>query len=252
MGVQLDEGGTYQPNKVQLALWRMWDMFWEEFVPEATKGEPYGVLFNGDALDGVHHKSVTQYTHNLTTQQKIAESILRPVTRKAEVYYHIRGTEAHVGSSAMYEEGLAVQLDAKPNEEGQYARPELWIQIGRALVHAMHHIGTTSSQAYEATAVHKELVESFTEASRWGERPPDIIVRSHRHRFLETKIATDNTHAIAVVTPGWQGKTPFVYKIAGGRLSQPQWGGVVIRFAHNEFFIRDKVWSPPRGKVETP
>jgi len=40
------------------------------------------------------------------------------------------------------------------------------------------------------------------------------------------------------VTPAWQGKTPFVWKIPGGRLSQPQFGGVIIREAP------DGVWYP--------
>ena len=35
--------------------------------------EPYAVLINGDSLDGVHHNSTTQISHNLGDQAFIAE-----------------------------------------------------------------------------------------------------------------------------------------------------------------------------------
>ncbi len=257
-GFQLDGGGQYMPSDLQLKMWAMWREFWDEFVPMATRGEPYAVCFNGDALDGVHHRSVSQWTHNLEDQRRLAEIILRPVVDRAERYYHIRGTEAHVGSSAQDEETLARHLGAIPNEEGQFSRFDLWIEVGKYLGHILHHIGTTGSQAYEATAVHKELVESYTEAARWGERPPDFMIRSHRHRHIMTSIpmtqADGSTgHAIAAVTPCWQGKTPFVWKIPGGRLSTPQFGGLVVRQSDTdgELFIRPKVWTIKRSRVET-
>ncbi len=31
------------------------------------------------------------------------------------------------------------------------------------------------------------------------------------------------------MTPGWQGKTPFAWKIPGARLATPQFGGIVIK-----------------------
>jgi hypothetical protein len=151
---------------------------------------------------------------------------------------------------------LAKSVGAIPNEDGQYARWDLWKSIGPdKLVHFLHHIGTTGSQAYEATAVHKELVEEFVEAARWRRQAPDAIVRSHRHRHFEVSISTgtpsgETSRALAIVTPAWQGKTPFVWKIPGGRLSTPQFGGVVIRYAHNRLFADAKVWTVDRSKTE--
>ncbi len=254
-GVLLDDGGTYCPSKLQRQIHAMWQEFWAVHVPEATHGEPYVIVHNGDCVDGVHHGSTTQITHNLTVQGRIAVDLMRPVVDnpKCVEYYHIRGTEAHVGKSGEQEEAVAKELGAKPNAEGQYARYELWIQCGTGLVHLLHHIGTTGSQAYESTAIHKELVESFTEAGRWGRQPPDIIVRSHRHRAIETNIPTINGKARAVVTACWQGKTPFVWKIPGGRLSTPQFGGLVIRYATDSkvLFLRERVWSLDRSPTET-
>lgn len=256
-GADLDDGGKYMPSKFQGKLWSWWQEFWGEFVPIATRNEPYGVIMNGDAVDGSHHGATTQWSQNIGDQASHAAKIFAPIVQACEGrYWHVRGTEAHVGKSAEYEERLARELRAIPNEEGQHARYDLWKVVGGAkLVHCLHHIGTTGSQAYESTAVHKELVEEFAEAARWRRTPPDIIVRSHRHRHFETTIATGNDagevgRAHAVVTPCWQGKTPFVWKIPGGRLSTPQFGGVVIRYTDGELFIRSFVKTIERSREE--
>lgn len=258
-GANLDDGGRYMPSAMQLKLYAYWREFWDVFVPEATRGEPYDLLHNGDAIDGVHHGSTTQISQNLEDQGDLAFSLLKPIVDKCKKrggrYYHIRGTEAHVGKSAVEEERLAKRLEAIPNDQGQFARYDLWKMVGPKLVHALHHVGTTGSAAYEATAVHKELTESFVEAARWGHRPPDVIVRSHRHRHIEIQIATGDEggrtgRAIAVVSPCWQGKTPFAWKIPGARLSTPQFGGIVIRYAHDELFTRAFVRTVARSRVE--
>lgn len=257
-GVQLDDGGRYMPSAFQLKVLNWWEEFWGEWVPHVTRGEPYDVVFNGDGIDGVHHNSTTQVSHNLNDQIDTARALLWPIAEGARAsggkYRHIRGTEAHVGKSAQEEERLAKMLDAVPNQEGQHARYELWKYIGpneAVLAHLLHHIGTTGSMAYESTAVHKELAEAYAEAGRWNRRPPDVVVRSHRHRAFRTEVPTHNTRGVACVTPGWQGKTPFVWKIPGGRQSEPQFGGLIIRYGEEgEWYVRHWVRSLERSKPE--
>jgi hypothetical protein len=255
--VALDDGGTYGASSFQKKTWALWREFWE-WVPEVTDGEPYDLAHNGDAIDGVHHNSTTQVSQNIEDQLTMAETTLRPVVERCRerggVYYHIRGTEAHVGKSAVYEEQLAKRLGAKPNAEGQFARYDLWKRVGGAdgpLVHLLHHVGTTSSSARETSAVNAELAAEFNEAAQWGRVPPDIIVRSHRHRYSAIELPTKRGRATAVVTPGWQGKTPFAWKIAGARLTEPQFGGLVIRFNdEGVFYVRSFVKTLDRSTEE--
>jgi hypothetical protein len=258
--VILDEGGTYHHSSLQAKVWAMWNEFWEDWIPEVTKGEPYILVHNGDVIDGVHHNSVTQISHNIEDQTKIALQVLRPVIASSECYgyYHIRGTEAHIGSSGQYEEAIARQLHARPQIVGgkrNYARWELWLQFGRGktLVHFTHHVGQTNSAAYESTAVYKELVEAYNEAGRWADKAPQAVVRSHRHRQFEIKIATEKGYSFSVVTPGWQLKTPFVYKIGLGRSTTPQIGGYLLRSGDEDvLYTRFKVWKigrPPTVKI---
>lgn len=250
-GALLDEGGFYSPSEIQLAVWQYWRQFWDEWVPTVTRGEPFGVIVNGDTLDGKHHGSVHQFAHNLEEQKRVAESILEPIVDMCEGrFYMIRGTEAHVGPSGQAEESLAKSLGAHPNKIGQYARYDLWKRIGNGLVHCLHHIGTTSSSAYEGTAVNKELSEEFLESARWGEDAPNIIVRSHRHRHFKVQIPAKSGFAIAEVTPGWQAKTPFAWRIAGARLAPPQFGGIVIRHGDEDLYTRNYTKTIGRSDIE--
>jgi hypothetical protein len=246
--VMLDGGIEASPSLLQRKVWALWLEFWNEWVPEATKGEPYIVVMNGDAIDGVHHGSKTQVSQNFADQQAIAVECLSPVVEKAHTYYHIRGTEAHVGPSGEQEELLARQLGAKPDSEGHAARWELYLDLHGHLCHFTHHIGTTGSSAYESTAPYKEQVESYLDAGRWDRKPPQVIARSHRHRHIEVRSPSRDGHSVVLVTPGWQLKTPFVYRMPGARASQPQIGGCLIRVGDHQLYTDSRVWSlePPQ------
>lgn len=252
--VLLDDGAIYKQTPLQAEIWKRWMEFWDDWVPMVTREEPFVVVNNGDAIDGRHHKAVTQVSQNLTDQARIAKQILKPVVNACEGrYYHIRGTESHVGPSGQEEERLAEELNSIPDREGRHARWELWIEIGMGLVHLTHHIGTAGSLAYETSAVHKELEQSFVEAARWGDRHPDVIVRSHRHRNVETRIQTAKGFATACTTAGWQGKTPFVFKIVGGRQTLPQIGGTLVRAGDEDhIYTRHRLWNLRRPEVERP
>lgn len=249
--VSLDDGARYKSTPIQEDVWGKWLEFWQVWVPQVTRNEPYAVVLNGDAIDGVHHKAVTQITHNLTDQARIAKRILKSIVEECEGrYYHLRGTETHVGASGQEEERLAEELAAIQDKEGRHARWELWVEVGNGLVHLTHHIGIAGSLAYETSAVQKELEQAFVEASRWGNRHPDVIVRSHRHRNIETRIQTANGFATACTTAGWQAKTPYVYKIVGGRQALPQIGGTLVRAGDEDIYTRHRLWNLKRPDTE--
>ena len=248
--VPLDDGGTYRHSDMQAIVWEWWNKFWAEWVPDVCHGEPYAVVVNGDSLDGVHHGSTTQISQNLADQYRIAHRILTPIAKRCQGrFYMIRGTEAHVGPSGVEEERLAEALKAVPDDAGRFARYELWVRVGRGLVHVMHHIGTTGTSHYESTAVMKELTESYAEAGRWDQEPPAVVVRSHRHRNLEVRVPTKLGYGISFCTAGWQLKTPFVYRTPGGRVTVPQIGGSVVRQGDQDLYTRHRVWNLSRPKV---
>lgn len=250
---KLDSGVWVMQSDLQKKIWEMWKFFWDVWIPKATKGEDYVVVHNGDAVDGVHHNSVTQITHNIKDQVNMALEVLKPVVdnKKCKGYYHIRGTEAHVGKSGQSEEGLATALGAIPDEIGNHARWEMYLRMDKYLLHFTHHIGTSNSASYESTAVYKELIEAYVEAGRWQREAPDCVIRSHRHRDFKIDIKTGKGNSIAYVSAAWQLKTPFVYRV-GMKIATPQIGGALIKYTDDEgVFIRSKVWDIERPRTET-
>lgn len=248
--IRLDGGGKYEPSENQKRVYAWWDIFWNEWVPKVTREEPYAVVVNGDTTDGRHHKSTTQVSQNLADQRHIAEELLFPIVEKCNgQFYMIRGTEAHIGPSGESEETLADTLKAIPDNEGNRARWDMYLRLGGptgCLVHITHHIGTTGSSHYESSAPMRELAESFSDAGRWGGVAPDVIIRSHRHRSCKVEVPTERGYGIVAVTPGWQLKTPFVYKIPGGRITTPQFGGILVRQGDEEHYTRHKIWNIKR------
>ncbi len=250
-GFERDEGGTVMPSKTQLALWDRWREFWDVWVPEVTLGETYTVVHAADIIEGVPHGSVGSMSNNLSDQGRHAEKILKPIVERCDGrYYQLRGTEAHGGKSAQEEERIAKAIGAiREKGSKRYARDELWIRVGGkrgGLAHIMHHIGTTGSSAYESSAPMRELAEEFVEAGRWGDEPPRVVIRAHRHRHLQIRIPSEKGDAIVATTPAWQAKTPFTFKIAGARLTQPQIGGIIIRYHKGELYLRNRIWRLER------
>ncbi len=253
--IRLDDGGFYQPSEFQEQLWGLWREFWDDWVPTVTRGEPYDICHNGDIIEGVHHNATTQVSHNINDQKKIAVAVMAPEVAKAKKmggqFYSIRGTGAHVGQSSIYEEEVAEALGAARDVEGKYSTWDLWHRVGGKdgpLVHLLHHIGTSGSAAHEASAVNAELTAMYMQAARTGQQPPDYVVRSHRHRSIAVDIDSAKGYAAAIVTPAWQGKTPFAWKVAGARISEPQFGGIAIRHGDEEHYYRRKVWSVDRSR----
>jgi hypothetical protein len=93
----------------------------------------------------------------------------------------------------------------------------------------------------------RELSEAYVESAKWNEQPPSVVVRSHRHRFVEVRIQTARGFATVCTTPGWQGKTPFVYKIPSGRVATPQFGGILVRAGDEDIYTRSFVKSIKRS-----
>lgn len=248
----LEGGGSYQPSKYQLILWEKWLQWNHEYVPLFTKGEPYILVINGDAMEGDHHGASHPITLNQADQVLIAEHALDPAVNAPNVaaLLFVRGTEIHSGEAGRNEELLAKILGAEIDEEtGRHSRYELWVEMQKSLINFVHHIGATGSSSYESTGVYKELVEAYVAAGRWKRRAPDVVVRSHRHRGFEIRIPTGTGYGISLVTPGWQLKTPYTYRIPSARADTPQVGGFMIRCGdEDEIYTRFRVWDVGRPR----
>lgn len=240
---ELDDGGIYQLSKFQEILYGWWGEFWTDFVRPITNDD-YVFVCNGDAIDGQVKHSSSNVSINPSTQIKMATRLLKPHVERARSAYIIRGTEAHVGISACHEENLAINLGV-PIHEGTFSHWELWLEFHGKMLHFAHHIGAAGSPMAEAGALNREAVNAIVEAGQWGASVPDMIIRSHRHRYMHLSLPTSKGDIDTVVTPAWQLHTPFTHRI-GHSIKMPQIGGVVISYEHGELTVRRKIWVPKR------
>ena len=222
-GLEMDDGGVYKGSKLQDELGRVWEIFFED-IRKMKRICKRVLVINGDSVEGAHHNTVSLATNNIQVQEKAAVQLLLPKVKLFDEVFVTRGTEAHVQSGAQSEERVARAINAKPDENGNFARWQLWMDVKGLVFNVAHHIGTTSSAAYESSAPMREMVAALVEAGQWDQKMPDVLVQSHRHRFITLGIPSAKDRIQTEVTPSWQLRTPFVERI--DRMRMPHIGGV--------------------------
>jgi len=245
-GLSVPDGGWYQPNKFQETLMRYYDDFWGKFVPRMIKGaKKVVIVLNGDLIDGDHHQTINIATPSTDKQREGAIEIFEPLKKFGSIFV-TKGTEAHSGPGSEAEEAIAKRLGCAQNEVGEYSQWQHWIDLDNVIFQFAHHIGVTSSAAYESSAPMREMVAGLVEAAQWGRGLPDVFVRSHRHRFIPLSIPSIRGRIHSVITPGWQLRTPFVERI--DRMRMPHIGGVVFLVENNRCLIEEKIYPLPEPK----
>ena len=197
--VQLEDGGTYTPNKLQLYLWDKW----VDFVDRVPKGSL--VVVNGDLIHGANAMKDTQIiSSNKAVMRDIAYKCIEPLAKKAGEIYFVRGTEWHESTGAQDLETVARGFrNTVVNDSGQYSSWELWIELYGKVFHFTHHVGMGVG------SLAKEMQDAVSSFVLNGQTLPDVMIRSHKHL---TSSYTDGRRHI-FVTPAWQAKTAFLVKI---------------------------------------
>lgn len=245
-GMRLADGGGYEPSRFQQELWRAWNLFLK-FSGEIG-GDKRILVINGDLVDGAHHNTVALATNNIEVQEAEAVAILKAAASAFDEVFVVRGTEAHTQPGAQSDERIAKAIGCEVDVlTGQFSRWQLWLDVDGVVMNIAHHIGTTSSAAYESSAVMREMVAALVEAGQWGQKLPDVIVRSHRHRFIEVSIPSARGRIRAVVTPSWQLRTPYVERL--DRMRMPHIGGVVFSVEEKQCQVYEKIYPMKNAKV---
>lgn len=95
----------------------------------------------------------------------------------------------------------------------------------------------------------RELVAAMVEAGQWGQRMPDVIIRSHRHRYIGLDIPSRIGNIKAVITPGFQLRTPFIEKV--DRMRLPHIGGIIIIVEDGQCQIIPKIFPFKINGIKT-
>lgn len=245
---RIEGGGIYEANKFQQWLLECW----HEAVDEIARMRPKPVVvINGDPIQGVNMRDGQLVTPQKNIQADACYTLLEPVAKAARRFYMIRGTEWHEGKAADDVEQLAQRLGAVQNPSTQqWTWAELYHNLGEPredeespVLHFAHHIGKSSVPWYESTVPLRDMLLFLAELWRFfGKAAPNVkmTVRSHRHRFIHVDVPP-NLHAL--VTPGWQLKTAFGYRVASSML--PIIGYSIIEYDGYEIIVRKRIFPLP-------
>lgn len=244
-GVDLDDGGHYEPSKAQRWLWQCWRAYWDEVARErdAHRADLYVVL-NGDVIDGQHHGTTQIVSGNLDVQAAVARACLEvPRALGVDRWFMVRGTEAHVGPSAQAEEALARWLGGERDRDtGTYSWWHLRLLVHDVLIDAAHHgrTGYRSWTRWNATQLLAADIALSHLQDR--ERPPDLAIRSHYHRYADSY----NAQPVRVVqTPAWQLATAYVHRRAPESLADI--GGLIVTIRAGGWTVRPVLYRPRRS-----
>lgn len=234
-GVQLDEGGWYLPSNEQKKLWECWVEYWAIVRARLHPGDLLHVVVNGDAIDGDHHRTRQIISKNLAaTQHEIAVEALQPaLALKPHAVFVVRGTEAHVGGSAEYEERLARAIGGvRRTDDGAYSWWHLQAISQGVLLDFAHH-GTVGRLPWTRPNATVSLAARIALAAvKAGRRAPDLAIRSDKHQGADSY---DHLPVRVIQTRAWQLSTAYVHKIAAGSL--PEIGGLIVTCANGKYDV---------------
>lgn len=225
-GIDLDDGGVYIPSKEQEKLWQCWLDYWMLVAGSVKPGDKLRVILNGDAVDGDHHHTSQIVSKNLAvTQHEIAMGTLQPMRDlKPDSIFLIRGTEAHVGASAQFEERIGKDIGAvRCPQNGTYSWWHLQAESQGILIDAAHHGRIGTRPWTKLTGLSTLVAEIMQAAVTQKVRVPNLAVRSHFHQWGDT---ADNYECRLIQLAGWQLTTAFIHRIAAG--SMPHIGGLIV------------------------
>lgn len=173
-----------------------------------------------------------------------------PLALEPDRMVFVRGTEAHVGKSAAYEERIADGLwrDGRPvirDLETNTASHWKWrAEVEGVLMDFAHH-GRIGTRAWTKPNVVLNLAaDIFMEHAKDGDPHPQLSVRSHYHRHVDTYDA----HPTRVIqTPAWQLATAYVHKVSAETMADV--GGIFILAEDGQFEVLKYIHKPARGTI---
>lgn len=229
--IALDDGGAYAASKAQQWIWQSWNAFWDRVgeVRDEHGAQLYEV-FNGDLVEGDHHRTTQILSGNPTAQAAVLDACISvPLTLAPDRLWVVRGTEAHVGQSASAEERIASGLrkDKRPivgdDETGTASHWHARLDIQGVRLDIAHHGRTGQREHTRGGAAVLHAHDILLSHVKNGDDYPHLCLRAHYHKFNDSYDAAPTR---VVTTGAWQLATSHVHKVATDSLADI--GGVIV------------------------
>ena len=223
--IEVDDGLTVMASRAQTWLRRCWDHFRNDFVPAVVRRRKFILVVTGDCIEGVHHDEEELVWRSEPIHSEIAINLLRPLAKRAEVVYAVRGTRCHTKG---WDNKIAEEIGAVQCEQaGLFAPDSLDISVRKCLTSFRHHTTTAGRRAGQATKLAAQLVEEQVGAAGSLTPIPRVIVRSHCHVFGSY---TDGD-GLSITTPPWKVMDRHSHNVVGPAERTQKVGGVVLDYS---------------------
>lgn len=209
--VELPNGNVnYIGNSIhQQFLWDSW-LKAIEWVKTVVCDDPFILLINGDAIEGIHHGSTELVAMEWETHLAIAYHTLKPLTDLTDNILMVKGTECHTQN---LENELACAIGAR---EGK-AKNQWLFRVNGVLNDAQHHMGTTKRKWLESGEGCRIMANNRLNCLDAGHEPPRVFWRAHRH--VGGYIEQSGNHFL--VAGAWQFLTRYGHKVVGDSIPVP-------------------------------
>lgn len=234
---QLHDGGTYIPGPAQRILWQQYEECLD-FIKEQRKRSRLIWVENGDVCEGIHHGTTQTVSSRVDEHEQIATEILDYSFKKVrfggdDLAYMLAGTEEHGGSGSQSENRVAEdvqecfisQYSESADKPHRFTWDRLLLKVNGVLLDIAHHGGSVGRREWTKNNGMGHLVRSFYYQYLEDKvEHPDLQlarywVRSHLHKIAEGYYKGKAGEIQGFVTPSFQFKTGFGYKVAGHQLS---------------------------------
>ena len=255
--VLLDDENYFHPSKLQKWLWQEWVECWKKMQKLQQEADKFTLISLGDLTENTHHGTHQVISNQPSVHGRVATDALRiPLSMIPDAIHIIRGTSSHTGKGSSYEESIARHLAShghpiiKDPDTKQYTSYRRRIMIEDTLLDCAHHgragqrpwTSKSYSQIY-STEIWTSQMQDCYRAMRQNPddlvnifnemRPPDISLRGHHHRYVDSGPAED--FGTRLVRCGcFQAPTEFIYRIAAETTPSIGIVALLIRDTHVE------------------
>lgn len=187
---------------------------WENFIScqqrvyDYLGKEPFILTFNGDAIEGIHHRTTEIVSSKWEEHLDIAIKCLKPLADKSHATLVVKGTECHT---------LNLENELNRQLGGEGAKDKWLYKINGCLVDAAHHIGTTSRAHLESSAYSINIANASRQAERAGHEVPRVFLRGHRH----VGGYFSDGYSMMGITGAWQFLTRHGHKVVPDSIPSP-------------------------------
>jgi hypothetical protein len=242
----LDDGQLISLSRGQKWLWECWLDFADR-VARIHKHNLVVAFANGD-LGEVDRKqrSYQLFSGNKATIKNIACNTLEPVINNVDRIWFTRGTGTHVGKSAYIEELIAHDFTntvMADKEKKIYSHWELLIQLEEIKLDIAHHTSMGNLPWTQRNYGNAIAARTIFECAENDLPIPDIVIRSHVHRWADSY---DNyPKPRAIILPAWTLATEYIHRMKPQTLAEI--GAALIHIDGDKYEI-EKIKYRPEGR----